>query len=273
MLIKNPRSKFHSSSGVVFLQLAFAIPLILISLFIFIWIATFIHARVVVRDSLQIAVKQGVILGKDTVSYRSGDLVGNLASQIKSFRSVGGDNEFLKFIGFRPDNPSYQTETTYNSILSSASMRNNKPGPFVRITNGIRSVPPEYLYSMALIYEGMRASLGTGNLKYPCAVNELHDSAGCLVCVPIFRRMPGGGLATTSMTAQCLPRNQISIQCSYHASFPVLNTINSLIRGLLGGGGSALMPIIDETIEGYTSNANMLIGNEGELQERSTCPT
>lgn len=263
---------FHPARGAVFIQLASAIPLILIALFIFVWVGTFIHARIVIRDSLQIGIKQGAVLGKDSVSFRNPNSESDLASKVRSFRADGGDgSQFLKLIGFRPDNPTFPIESTYGTILSNASMRNFKPGPLVKITGGIKSLPPEYLFSMALIYEGVRSSLGTGNLKYPCTISELNTTSGCLICLPIYRRMIGGGMGSGTIEARCLSRNTLNIQCSYHASFPVINTINTLLRRMLGGGGNAIAPVVDEVIEGYTTNANMLVGNSTELEEREGC--
>lgn len=253
----------HTSRGAVFFQLAVSLPLIIIGLFIFIWVATFIHARVVLRDSLQIAIKQGAVLGKDTVSFRNSEIANDIASKIKLFRS--GGNELLPLIGFRPDIPTFPVVTTYDEYLLMAP-----EGPYLKISGGIRAAPPEYLYSMVLVYEGIRSSLGTGNLKYPCSKDVFTTNPGCLTCVPIVRSQTS--LGVSSFQARCLSRESLSIECKYHASFPILNTINKLFRILLNGGSTTIAPLVVERVEGYATNSNMLVGNPNEKLERLNCP-
>lgn len=262
---------FNSCRGAILAQLAFILPVILLSLFIFIWVASFIHGRVVLRDTLQVALKQGATLGKDSVSFRDpSSSSADLPSKIRAFRA-NTDDSVLNLLSYRPDAPTSSVINTYNSILSSPDQsRNSIPSdPLVPITGGIRAVPPEYLLTLILMYEGVRNSLGKGVVKYPCTWAELKTKPGCLTCSPIVRASSQEEGAS-QINAHCLSRNKMRIMCSLHNSFPVIDSISNLIQSITGGGKVSLTPIIDEVIDGYSSNSGLLSDDAQQQIERTT---
>ena len=125
---------------------------------------------------------------------------------------------------------------------------------------------------MILAYEGIRDSLGKAVIRYPCTWSELKAKPGCLTCLPIVRHSSlAEGSHATNIRAQCLSRNNISLQCSYHASFSILNSIGQLIRLIIKGGGETLTPIIDESVEGYSSRSGLLSNDLTEQTEHQQC--
>lgn len=202
--------------GIVFTGVAVSMPLILISLFIFLYLGQYLLSKSSLRHAVLIGTRFGATRGKETLAWRDGST--GILEKIKDYKSGGAMPLSLYSSGYGS-----VAETNYSQIMTAYG---NYP-----TGTTLKDLQPEAILSLISAYESIKTRMSS-DVKYPCSVSnsggatELFDTPGCLVCYPWNSPSYVGG----SLTSVYKPyiRNFISIGCVYNPSNLFIRPILSL---------------------------------------------
>lgn len=264
--IDSRRVYYHR--GVIFIKLAIALPLILISVFFFIFLSRYMLAK----NSLKASIEKGIALGRtygNPAFANRDDSISSLASEIDKF--VKRESSLPNVFFLNP--PSNDPLSTYSSLMSAnKTQRGEFPHPndviHYPISGGLQGVHGTYLLAMAATYINLRASYGSAELKYPCSFSDLERIPGCLACYPFIyslRKNGGRMIVPSPQHGLCLPDYDVFIECIWNPAPKSIYLLNNLIPGV------TLFPPIMVRSSGHALCTPQIFANSPQRTQCSWC--
>lgn len=218
--------RFSADRGVSFVEIAIGLPVFLLFVFFLLWFAMTYQVRTALFASLAAGQRLGIThadvgprLTGDSSVGAPGSVIGTIGA-IDTWRLSGSalGTEVQNFFSFGVSNPNWMQ--VYNYDISAIW-----PG------YTLQSAPPEYAYSLAYIYEGIRMRLGSA-VKYPCnpVGSAPDDGPGCLQC----RFLNPLNYTHDTRFPGPMPRLQIATECRYLPLNFIVTPVYRLLSLVLG---------------------------------------
>lgn len=210
--------------GVSFVEIALTLPLFIIGIFAFIWLAQYWNAKSSLSYAVGNALKLAQTRGNPLIENSSMPGYG-LIPQVDDFLA-GNQNALDEFLA-SPDLRASGYIDYYNEVTI---------GEFcvvdlVRGKCDLSTIPTEYIYALIYVNESMRQNIGSG-LRYPCDPTEddlSKGGPGCLSCKFESPKAYLGVSAASGATASI-----IDLTCTYQPNLAVLSSVVGMLKVLTG---------------------------------------